>query len=267
MVEKIEFIRKSLYKSKPLIHCITNSITMNQCANVILSVGARPIMAEHPSEVCEITETAKSLLLNLGNISDIKMQSMRLSAETARENRIPSVLDLVGISCSRLRREFASELIERNRFAVIKGNYSEIQSLSDSAYRSSGVDSAHDINARELSGICRELSEKHGAVILASGETDIIACGSRCILVKNGTQKMSEITGTGCMLGALCASYLAVANGVDAALCACAVLEISAELADKSGNASFITAFADNISLISKKDIEKHIKTEEKIYD
>ena len=95
-----------------LIHCITNPISMNQCANTILALGSKPIMAEHPEEVAEITRTASALLLNLGNISDVRMTSMKISLKEANDKDIPAVLDAVGVSCSALRRRFVSELIK-----------------------------------------------------------------------------------------------------------------------------------------------------------
>lgn len=94
-----------------LIHCITNPISMMQCANAVLALGAKPMMAEHPQEVAEITATASALLLNLGNISDVRMESMRISFGVAMEKGIPVVIDAVGVSCSKLRRNFVEELL------------------------------------------------------------------------------------------------------------------------------------------------------------
>ena len=103
MQQAIRDIRKNLRDRQPLIHCITNPISINQCANAILAVGGRPMMAEHPQEVAEITRTAQSLMLNLGNITDARMESILISAETAQEAGIPFLLDAVGIACSTLR--------------------------------------------------------------------------------------------------------------------------------------------------------------------
>ena len=110
----------SLKAHAPLIHAITNPISIHQCANAILAVGARPIMAEHPREVAEITETAGALLLNLGNITDVRMESMEISAQTACRCGIPFVLDAVGVGCSSLRREYAHGLLQRFSPAVFK---------------------------------------------------------------------------------------------------------------------------------------------------
>ena len=104
MVNKICEITNFLKNKKPLIHCITNPISINHCANAILSVGARPIMAEHPKEVEEITATADALLLNIGNITDARMEAMPISLKTAKTRGIPVVLDIAGFSCSAMRR-------------------------------------------------------------------------------------------------------------------------------------------------------------------
>ena len=108
MCESLPAMLRALRTEAPLIHAITNPISINQCANAVLALGARPIMAEHPREVEEITATAAALLLNLGNLTDVRMEAMWRSAGTARELGIPVVLDAVGVACSRLRRALSS---------------------------------------------------------------------------------------------------------------------------------------------------------------
>ena len=115
----------------PLIHCITNPISINQCANGVLAVGAIPIMAEHPLEAAEITQAADALVLNLANITDVRMQSMKISAQTAQKNNIPFIIDAVGVACSALRRNFVNGFLKEFKPAAIKGNYSEIYALYD----------------------------------------------------------------------------------------------------------------------------------------
>ena len=133
-------ILTGLRERAPLIHCITNPISINQCANAILALGGRPIMAEHPREVEEITATASALMLNLGNITDVRMDAMRLAARTAAARGIPILLDAVGVACSQLRRDYVCELLSDVTPTVIKGNYSEINALCCADYRASGVD-------------------------------------------------------------------------------------------------------------------------------
>ncbi len=269
---------------KPLIHCITNPISMMQCANTILGLGARPIMAEHPLEVSEITATADALLLNLGNISDSRMEAMKISFSGAIEKNIPVVVDAVGVACSELRRKFIIDLMKLRRsinlagqisdrddnkgFLVLKGNYSEIMALYDEDYRSEGVDAKAGISVDNILTAAMCLSEKYEAAILASGKTDVIVYGDNAFCVDNGCPELSMITGTGCMLGAICATLLAKKRDEESVAEACALLGIAGEIAaDKEvdergdmsskgegvqiGTGTFLVRLLDNISLMT----------------
>ena len=263
MFEKINRIREEVRKTEPLIHSITNPISINQCANAVLSIGGRPIMAEHPKEVGEITKTAKAVLLNLGNITDVRMQSMMISSYIAEENKIPVVLDLVGIACSELRYNFALRLIKEHTPMMIKGNYSEINALYNRGYKSSGVDADLALDGEYISKVAVELSKKYGSIILASGATDIVTDGKRLIHIKNGSPQMTRTTGTGCMLGAICACYLSVSRDIYAAVAACAVMGICGELSttDK-GNGTFFVNLMDSLSALCDTDVEKLLRME-----
>lgn len=256
MVDKIYEIKNFIKKQKPLIHCITNPISVNQCANVILSIGAKPIMAEHPEEVCEITATADGLMLNLGSITDTKMEAMLISASKANEKGIPIVLDAVGVACSGLRRKYIIDLLGKATMSVIKGNYSEINALYNEQYSSVGVDADASITRDKVKEAAVSLALKYQAVILATGQTDVVTDGKRTVCVKNGTSQLASVTGTGCMLGALCCAFTAVASPMDAAACACYYFGICGELAktDK-GNGSFMVNLMDRISTSTKDEI------------
>lgn len=257
-------IRNAVRCGCPLIHAITNPISINQCANAALAVGARPIMAEHPEEAAGITRTAKALLANLGNITDARIQSITICAQTAMENKIPIVLDAVGVACSHFRRKFALEIMEKNNPAVIKGNYSEIYALYNNTYSSAGVDAENSLNAESMQRAAVSLARRHGAIILASGKTDIITDGDRLFHVHNGSAQLASITGTGCMLGILCACYLSAHADISAAVTAAAVLGICGEIAETDkGNASFMLNLLDAVSTLSDADFENHLKLEE----
>ncbi len=263
--EKLQTLRKNVKDRRPLIHCITNPISINQCANTILAVGARPIMAEHPLEVEDITKTASALMLNIANITDARMQSIRLSAMTAKQMKIPFVLDAVGIACSSLRREYTLGLLKDTVPDMIKGNYSEICALADEAYRSSGVDADRNTTGQMTINAALSAARLYNTVILASGGTDIITDGRDVILVHNGTPKLGTVTGTGCMLGALTAAYLSAAEGdcVTAALAACGVLGVCGELAERyNGNGSFFVGLMDELSLLTDKELEDRLRYE-----
>ena len=256
-------IRAAVKANSPLIHCITNPISINQCANAILAVGARPMMAEHPDQVAEPTQTAQALLCNLGNITDARMQSIQIASATAAIKNIPVVLDLVGIACSALRRSFAQTLLEKHIPKIIKGNASEIHALYDTNYKSAGVDADTTLDFKKTANIAARLAKKYGTVLLVSGKVDIITDGKTVACVYNGTPQLATVTGTGCMLGALCACYLSSADAFSAAKTACIVLNISGQLAETSfGSGSFMLKLMDKISALTDEDIDKHIKLE-----
>ena len=257
-------IRRRVRETRPLIHCITNPISINQCANAVLAVGARPIMAEHPREVREITRTADALMLNLGNITDARMESMLLSARTAAEKGIPILLDAVGVACSTLRREYIRELLRTATPTVIKGNYSEINALCQEAYHSSGVDADSGLVVEAIDAAAVELARRYRCTILASGKVDIVTDGHRLVHIHNGTPQLSTITGTGCMLGALCAAYLSAAPNLDAAVTACAMLGICGQVAETDrGSGSFQSNLMDALSTLSEADLEHYLNLEE----
>ena len=264
-----------------LIHCITNPISMMMCANAVLSLGAKPIMAEHPLEVQEITETAQALLLNLGNISDSRMEAMSISFDTAMVKEIPIVLDSVGVACSKLRRKYALELMERwkekletgnanGKVLLVKGNYSEIVALVDPEYRGKGVDAQGGLDAEYVLDKAMKLAGQYQVLVLASGARDIVTDGCKVFFADNGDPKMGTITGTGCMLGAICARFLARADSSDSekdgctfenkffmAVCnACSFFGIAGEEAAQKapiGSGSFLIALMDSISILNEE--------------
>ena len=221
-------------------------------------------MAEHPREVSEITATAGALMLNLGNITDVRMEAMRLSARTAAEQGTPILLDAVGVACSKLRRDCACGLLEGVTPAVIKGNYSEINALYQESYRASGVDADAALDAQTVERAAAALARTSRTVVLASGKVDIVTDGTRLIRVRNGTPQLSCVTGTGCMLGALTAAYLSAASGLDAAVTACAVLGICGQLAEtERGSGSFMVGLLDALSTLQDAELERYMDSEE----
>ena len=143
-------IMSRVRENEPLIHCMTHAITMNDSANAILAVGGSPTMASHPQEVEEIVEAADSLVVNLGNINEERLEAMKIAGEKAHEKGIPILLDAVGVACSTLRLVYAQQFIEHNRPGIIKGNSSEIRTLCGLSAHAHGVDAgAADAVTRE----------------------------------------------------------------------------------------------------------------------
>ena len=263
-MQQIHNIRRTVAERSPLIHCITNPISINQCANGILAVGGRPMMAEHPKEVSEITRTAQALMLNLGNITDVRMGSIRISAETAQAQNIPFLLDAVGIACSTLRREYVKTLLNTATPTVIKGNYSEILAMYRESYHSPGVDADSSLDMKTIDHAAGSLARSLGTIILASGGVDIVTDGSRLFHIHNGTPQLSRITGTGCLQGALCAAYLSARPGLEAVLTGCAVLGICGELAQTDrGSGTFLCNLMDALSTLTDAETEQYLKLEE----
>ena len=260
-------IMEAVRRKRPLIHCITNPVSISLCADGILAAGARPIMAEHPAEVREITASADALMLNLGSITDARMQSMLLSLQTADEKGIPSVLDAVGASCSGLRRGFVFRLLEKAVPTVIKGNYSEIYALYHASYHSAGVDADTALRTDAVCSAAAELARKYRTVILASGETDIVTDGRTAVRIRNGTPQLCSITGTGCLLGALCAVYLTICPGLEAAAAACAGLGRCGTAAETAaGTGTFRLRLLDALSAPaaqSREGTKEEIRIEE----
>ncbi|MBQ6929869.1 MAG: hydroxyethylthiazole kinase [Oscillospiraceae bacterium] len=265
MFRQINEIRRKTVDKNPLIHCITNPISINQCANGVLAVGARPMMAEHPLEVEQITGAADALVLNIANITDARMQSVQISARTAQANNIPFIIDAVGISCSSLRRSFIKNFLKSFKPTAIKGNYSEICALHDETYTSAGVDTDEKLKREDISKITVRLAQKYSTMVLASGKTDIITDGKTIIYINNGVPQLAQITGTGCLLGMLCGCYLAVDRSINALVTACAVLGISGELSQtQKGNGTFYVNLMDSLSVLKDCQIEKLLRIEVK---
>ncbi|AJD28048.1 hydroxyethylthiazole kinase family protein [Clostridium botulinum CDC_297] len=259
-------IRQSVKLKKPLIHYITNPISINDCANMILAAGAKPIMAEHPLEVSEITSVSKSLGVNLGNITDNKMKSMLISGKTAYENKIPQVIDLVGVGCSKLRLDYARKFISECHPNVIKGNMSEIKAIYGIKSSAKGIDvGACDIiteqNFDENIKMIKRLSMETGSVVAATGVVDIISNGTHTYIISNGCEVLSMITGTGCMLTGLIASYISSENILEGTVLAVALMGICGELSQHAkGTGSFRNELIDNMFSIFDDIIIKKIR-------
>lgn len=265
-MDKLEkdFLRiwAGLQEENKTIHCLTNPIAINDMANVILSLNQSPIMADNPKEVGEIAQKSSSVLLNLGNIQDYRMEAMKIGARSANKAHLPLSLDLVGISASSLRLDFALELLDEFKFDLIKGNYSEIFSLENGQTSTSGVDSK-DLDKEEIVKIAKKLGDTYGAKILASGKEDILYGANTTYILKNGDPRLKKLTGTGCILGAISASCLAIENSLEALALGVSIENISSEgIESDLGLGSFKINLLDNISLINMEKIKERIKYE-----
>ena len=207
-------------------------------------------MAEHPDEVEEVTETASALLLNMGNISDTKMQSMKIAIETANRLNIPVVIDAVGVACSRMRLSFVKMLLSDHRAAVVKGNYSEIYALYDNKYRASGIDVRSGLAKDDVISAASFLACEYSLITVASGKTDIITDGQEILELNCGCSQMAEVTGTGCMQGAAIAAALSFGVSIKAVADVCEFFGRAGErAATDKGNGTFMVNFINELGI------------------
>ena len=273
--DEITMLTEKLRKESPLTHCITNVVTVRDCANAVLAIGGSPIMANAPEEAEEIVSIANSLLINIGTLTKQQIQTMKKAAKQATKQDKPFILDPVGIGISKIRNETPIEIIKESKPTIIRGNLSEIKAIAmfygilEECTTAKGVDAADTdvINEDTLNNnaeIVKNIAKKLEVTIAVSGPIDIISDGKTVYAIRNGDSMMSNITGTGCMLGCLMASYAAVSNALLAALTATTVMGIAGQLAaDKIMKNNEATGFfgvymIDELSLINAEKIGKH---------
>ena len=262
----------AVWQRKPLVQCITNFVTVNDCANIILATGGSPTMAEHPQEVEETVRKAQALVCNMGAID--KVESMVLAGRKANRLGTPVVLDPVGAGGTQLRRDAVKRLLEEVHFSVIRGNASEIRYLAGQQATGSGVDVSEldEITEENLSAavdMAAELAENLSTVIAISGKIDVISDGRTTCILRNGCATMARITGSGCMLTALIGAFCgANADAFSAACAAMAAMGISGEIAEEkrlnngTGNATFRNDLIDAVFNLTEEELEKGVRYE-----
>ena len=272
---KMEILRKH-----PVVQCITNIVTVNDCANALLAVGASPTMAHHPEEMEEFAAVCDALVCNMGATESLEAMMAAGKADTAGPSR-PVVIDPVGCATSAFRRRKCLELIDAVHPACIRGNGAEIRALATDHRTARGVDDlflqektegpadkngqsgaeisedqpSSDFSLSEETVRCaRQLSRMTGAIVIASGETDYVVCGDRVYSVRGGSAWMTRVTGTGCMLSVLLGAFLSVENSALSAAACCGMMNVCAEraqehtAAEHGGTGTFRVHLIDELS-------------------
>ena len=255
---------------KPLIHCINNHVTSNDCANILLACGASVIMADDPGEVAEVTAMCDGLVLNMGTPNPRKLDALLRAGEEANRLGHPAIFDPVGVGSSAMRREAGSRLLDRVRFAAIRANATEIATLVRGTKAHRGVDA--DIEEAAVDAVeenAKRLSLETGAVVVVTGDTDIVTNGKMLYRVHNGHSMMKTVTGSGCQLSALLGAYVTAnpEKPLQAALAAVCAMGLSGEIAHArlgplDGNASYRNYIIDAIYYLTPEDLEKGAKYE-----
>jgi len=248
----------------PLIHNITNFVVMNSTANILLAIGASPVMAHCRAEVEEMTALAAALVLNIGTLQEDWVASMIAAGKKANGREIPVILDPVGAGATALRTRSVKHIMQTCSVSVLRGNASEILSLVSSKVKTKGVDSSIGLSDAGIAAAV-ELARMQGCIIAVSGQEDCITDGRRSFRVANGHPLMTKVTGIGCGLSAVTAAFCAVAEPGDqltAVAGAFAFYGLCAELAIQTSDrpGTFFVAFLDHLYSAGAQEIRKGLK-------
>jgi len=229
---------------RPLVHSVTNFVVMNFTANVLLAVGASPVMAHAPEEVSDFVVLSRAVVINMGTVDSGSFGSMELATRKAKKKKVPWVFDPVGIGASRFR-EGIGRYLARQKPSVIRGNASEIIALAGGLGQAKGVDALDGSDAAIDAG--KRLSAKRKTVVAVTGATDYVIEGDSVTAIDGGHPMSQRVTGTGCAATALVGAFLAVAPPREAAIAALELMKHAGEIAGKTaaGPGSFAVAFLD----------------------
>lgn len=250
----------AIRQKQPLIHNITNFVVMNNTANALLACGASPVMAHAAEEVEQMVAFAGALVLNIGTLTPVWVDSMLLAAAKARELGVPIVLDPVGSGATDLRTQASRRLLAAG-VNLVRGNASEVLSLSDAASQTKGVDATHSVDQAAQAGL--DLSRSLGTPVAITGAVDLITDGQRVLRVSNGHPLLTKVTGTGCTASALIGAFLAVdPDPVTAAASALAFLGLAAEKAAaiSNGPGSLQVNLLDALYNLSPEDLARQAR-------
>lgn len=270
-----ENILENVREKIPIIHTITNYVTVNDCANIILAAGGSPTMSDSIHEVEDITSISNALVINIGTLNEELVQSMIKAGKKANKLGHPVVLDPVGVGASAFRTKFIFELLKEVNFSVIRGNISEIKTIYKGRGTTKGVDAddkdaVSDDNIDEVLAYIKDLSKKTGAIIAVTGAIDIVASSEKAYIIRNGHPLMTKVTGTGCMLTTVIGSFCGgnKENILEATAAAVSAMGLCGELAYNKlekvggGTSTYRTYIIDFMSNINSEILNGGAKVE-----
>ncbi len=263
-----------LRQTAPRIHCITNYVTANDVANVLLACGARPIMADAPEEAGEITAHADGLCLNLGTPNPRRIEAMLAAGREAAARQHVILLDPVGIGASAFRQKAVRELTAAFPLTLVRGNVSELKTLARGRGGSSGVDAAAGDavtaeNLDDMVSFAKDFAAAQGVIAVLTGAADLVSDGKACYVIRNGRPEMGRVTGTGCQLSAVLTAFAAAnpAQPLEAAAAAVSAMGLAGELAWErqlpgDGNSTYRNRIIDAIYNMDGKTLDQGAKYE-----
>lgn len=258
----------------PMVHSITNFVTVNDVANVQLACGASPCMANHPAETADMTAIAQALNINMGNPTDTVLAGMVAAGRRSNDLGHPVVLDPVAVGTTPYRTFVVETLLREIRFTAIKGNASEMRALMGMGGHQGGVDAVEadkptEANLADFIQALGAFAKAEGCVAAVSGPLDLVTDGQRAYVLRNGHPKMEEVTGTGCMLSGLIAAFLGAAPEapLEATVAAMAMMGVAGEMAWErmqadEGNVTYRNRLIDAVNLMRAEDLDARIRVE-----
>ena len=274
MQQVLKTMLENVRAKSPLVHNITNYVTVNDVANVLLAAGGSPIMSDDADDVEDITSICGGLNINIGTLNKNTIPSMFLAGKKANELGHIVLLDPVGAGASRLRTDTANRLMQEVRFDAVRGNISEIKTLCTGSGSTKGVDAdavdaVTEANLDDGVQLVKAFAQKTGCIIAVTGAIDLVSDGERCWCIRNGRAEMSRITGTGCQLSALMTAFL-VANPdrkLDAAAAAVCMMGLAGEIGwanmqPGDGNSTYRDRIIDAIFNMTGDALEEGAKYE-----
>ena len=269
---KIAFMKRQfdlLRKTMPLIHNITNYVTVNDVANILLACGGSPIMSDEVEDVEDITSICNGLNINIGTLHKSSIEGMLRAGKKANDLHHPILLDPVGAGASKFRTETALRLMQELNLAVIRGNISEIKTLALGSGTTKGVDAdvsdaVTEENLEQAIEFVKAFSKKTGTIIAVTGRIDLVTDGNRCYVIRNGSPEMGKITGTGCQLSGMMTAFI-TANPdemLEAAAAAVCAMGLAGEIGwsrmqTGDGNATYRNRIIDAIYNMTGDILEK----------
>ena len=265
MTEIYADLLNKVWENKPLVHHITNYVTVTDCANITLAVGASPVMADAIDEAADIAAISQAVVLNMGTLNERTIPSMIAAGKSANAKNIPVIFDPVGAGASKLRNDTAVNLTSQLKLSVIRGNISEIRFVAGLASETKGVDaSSRDLaDAKSAIEVAKELARKLGCIVVISGEIDTVSDGYKTLYIENGHPMLGKLTGTGCMCSSLIGSFCGAAPeepfaaAVAAMICMGVAGELAFESAGRYGNGSYHAALHDAVSRMNSETLSK----------
>lgn len=270
MKECMDNVRKNV----PLVHNITNYVTVNDVANILLACGGSPIMSDEPEDVEEITSVCGGLNINIGTLHQSSIEGMLLAGKKANELGHPVLLDPVGAGASRLRTDTALRIMKEIKLTVIRGNISEIKTLAYGSGTTKGVDAdvADAVTEETLNdaiAFVKNFARKTSCIIAVTGAIDLVSDGEICYVIRNGRPEMGKITGTGCQLSGMMTAYVTAnqEKPLEAAASAVCIMGLAGEIGwsrmqEGDGNATYRNRIIDAVYQMTGEDLEKGAKYE-----